>query len=206
MARSIKHHNLQRPDLELLVVHHLRIRLQRWDEEWKLEQPCLHIRMLSLGLIQRVEQYPGRGKPLLNDRMIGKVVEVAVRQPQPGEVPSPGGCFFEQRTGGMVGCVKKHCLPSRLVPDRSAKWSKWPCVNHSPVRSHPRAAASLSSGPVVWSGASKSTACPAASSAIRKQFVIATPPVFVSMIMPGEYPHRLWTASTALAGEEPEHP
>ena len=60
------------------------------------------------------------GNFCLHDRMIGEVVEVAVRQPQPGQVPPARGRFLEQGGGGMVGRVKQHRLPGGFVRNQVA--------------------------------------------------------------------------------------
>jgi hypothetical protein len=52
--------------------------------------------------------------------MIGKVVEVAVGQPQSYHVPPARGGFLEQGAGGMVRRVKQHRLPGCLIRNQVA--------------------------------------------------------------------------------------
>jgi hypothetical protein len=152
VTRRVQGRDLQRPDLQLLVVGDMHVRLERRYDQRELKQPCLYVRMLSFELIQFMKQNLRRRKPLPDSDMVGEVVKVAVRQPQPNHVPPPVRCLLEQRS-------------------------------------------------TVWSGASKITACLAASSATRKQLVIATPPVFVSNIMAASVSARLLADQYRLAGE-----
>ena len=76
--------------------------------------------MLSFWLIQGMEQNFGRGKLLPNDGMVGKVVEVPVRQPQPDDVPPPFGSLLEQRSGRVIRRVKNHGLPGGFIRNQEA--------------------------------------------------------------------------------------
>ena len=76
--------------------------------------------MLRLGLIQRMKQDFGARELLPHDRMIGEVVEVAVRQPQAGQLPAARGDLLEQRRGRVVRRIKKHRLPGGLIRDQEA--------------------------------------------------------------------------------------
>ena len=106
--------------LQLLVVGYVHVRLERRYVEGELKQPRLHLRMLSFWLIQRMEQNPGRRKLLPDDGMIGEVVEVAVCQPQPDDVPPPLGRLLEQRSDRVIRRVKEHRLPGGFIRNQEA--------------------------------------------------------------------------------------
>ena len=76
--------------------------------------------MLRFGLIQRMQQNFAVRKPLPDDRMIGEVVEMAVRQPQPDDVPTARGCLLEQGLDRVIRRVKKHRLPGCFIRDQEA--------------------------------------------------------------------------------------
>ena len=115
VTRGMHYDDLQRPQLQRLVVGYMHGCLERWNDKWKLKHPRLHIRMPSFWLIQRMEQNLGRRKPLLDDRMIGEVVEVAVRQPQTDHVPPSRGGLLEQGFDRVIRRVKKHRLPGCFI-------------------------------------------------------------------------------------------
>ena len=76
--------------------------------------------MLRLGLIQRMQQDFGARKLLPDDGMIGEVVEMTVRQPQAGQVPSPRGGLLEQGLDRVIRRVKEHRLLGRFIRDQEA--------------------------------------------------------------------------------------
>ena len=111
---------LERSNLELLVVGHVPVRLERRDAERETKKSRLKVWLPGFGFIQLVEQDLGAGEPLFNDRMIGEVVEMAVRQPQPDHVPAAFGGFVEERPGCVVRRIEKDGLFGGFIGDEKA--------------------------------------------------------------------------------------
>jgi hypothetical protein len=113
----MKHLNLQSADLELLLVNDMRIRLKRRDGQREPEKPSLHVRVAGFGLVQRVDQELGGRRTLANHRMIGKVIKVAVSQPQADDLEPAVGSLTQQSSGGVIRSVKENGLLGSLVRD-----------------------------------------------------------------------------------------
>ena len=117
VPRGVDNCDLDRSDVELLIVCYMSVRTDRRDAEGEAEQPRLQIRVLRLGFIQDMEQHPGTGEPLLNNCVISEVVKMAVRQPQADEIPPALRGFGEERPGRVVGGIKKDGLLRSLIGD-----------------------------------------------------------------------------------------
>ena len=120
MARGMKHDDFEGADAEPLVVGEMGIRLERRDGEGEAEQAGLHVRVAGLGLVQGVEEDLGVGEALLDDGMIGEVVEMAVCEPKAGEAPAPFSGLVQERAGGVVGGVEEHGLFGGFIGDEEA--------------------------------------------------------------------------------------
>ena len=59
----------------------------------------------------------GFGKSLSNHCVIGEVIEMAVGEPEPNQVPSAFGRFIEQRPRGMIGSIEQDRLSGPFIGD-----------------------------------------------------------------------------------------
>ena len=101
------------PDGQMIAVFNEPIRPSRRDLERQYKRH--RIWSMQLRVIKPMDQHPGIGKRLRNDRMIRDVIEMAVCQPQANQIPPSLLCLIEQWPNGIVRRIKKHRLLLNLV-------------------------------------------------------------------------------------------
>src|SRR5690348_3839 len=101
MAGGVKNLDIEIPEFQLLVVLHIRIRLSRWNGEWKLKHAGLDGGLKKLWFVETVDEDFGVGEFSCDNSMISGVIEVAVGEPQADQIES---AFFNVRQKGR-GCV-----------------------------------------------------------------------------------------------------
>ena len=117
VARSMNDDDVERTKFELLIVSDVAIRAKGWNHQWQAEHSRLKVWILRLGFLQRMNQHLGARKMLFDDRVIGEMIKMAVRQPQADEVPSAFCSFVEKPFGSVIRCIEEHGLFRIFVGD-----------------------------------------------------------------------------------------
>ena len=94
--------------MQRLAIRDKTVRLERSNLERHAKHTQLNFWLRDLGQIQLVNENLNPGTTTADDRMIGKMIEMPVRKPQPDHLPSAFLGLLNERQHRAIGRVKNH--------------------------------------------------------------------------------------------------